>query len=229
MPDSPAPPRFTRRQYTVPADTLAERLLGCIIVRENDDGLRITGRIVETEAYMGVLDKACHSFGGRRTPRNEPMYGVPGTAYVYFTYGMHHCFNVVCGAIDDPVAVLIRALEPLEGLDQMRANRATKPGRRGQHHPQKRPPKDADLCRGPASLCRALGISSDLSGTDMLADPRLFITPGKLTATEHSSVTRSPRIGIRSSAEWELRPLRWCVGLSPCLSGPKPSRTLLTP
>lgn len=108
----------------MPAEELAPALVGMVLVRVLESGERLSGRIVETEAYLGVKDRAAHSYGGRRTARNEAMYARAGTAYVYFTYGMHFCVNVVCGREDEPVAVLLRALEPLEGLEAMARNRA---------------------------------------------------------------------------------------------------------
>ena len=110
--------RWSRRDFGAGSVEIAQRLIGSTLVRILDDGERLSGMIVETEAYLGVEDAAAHSFGGRRTARNEAMYAVGGTAYVYFTYGMHHCVNVVCGGIDEPVAVLIRALEPMEGMER---------------------------------------------------------------------------------------------------------------
>ncbi|MEZ6241861.1 MAG: DNA-3-methyladenine glycosylase [Phycisphaerales bacterium] len=116
--------RARRSFFSADSPTLAQRLLGATLVRVLDDGARLAGVIVETEAYIGPEDTCAHSVGGRRTERTEPMYAKPGTAYVYFTYGMHHCVNVVAGEVNQPVAVLIRALEPTEGLDIMRALRS---------------------------------------------------------------------------------------------------------
>ena len=96
--------RWSRRDFSAGSVEIAQRLIGSTLVRILDDGTRLSGVIVETEAYLGVEDAAAHSFGGRRTARNEAMYAVGGTSYVYFTYGMHHCVNVVCGGIDEPVA-----------------------------------------------------------------------------------------------------------------------------
>ena len=105
--------RLPRRFYAQDPVTLARALLGQLLVRVTDGGARLAGRIVETEAYLGVPDRAAHTFGGRRTPRNESMWGPAGHAYVYFIYGLHHCMNVVADEPGEPTAVLLRALEPL--------------------------------------------------------------------------------------------------------------------
>ena len=115
--------RWKRQDFAKPAEELAPALLGHLLVRVMPGGQRVSGRIVEAEAYLGERDLASHAAGGRRTARNEAMYGPPGLAYVYFTYGMHFCMNVVCGRRDEPVAVLIRALEPVEGMAVMRRRR----------------------------------------------------------------------------------------------------------
>ena len=155
MPEPTRNARVGREFYVTDAATLAKRLIGCALVRRLSNGTRLSGRIVETEAYLGVQDRASHAFGGRRTPRNEMMYAQAGTAYVYFTYGMHFCMNVVCGVVDEPSAVLLRALEPSEGLEAMRAARATVRNPR---------PRDIDLCSGPGKLCQALGIGRAQNG-----------------------------------------------------------------
>lgn len=158
----------------------------------------MSGVIVETEAYCGVVDRASHAWNGRRTPRNESMYGLPGTAYVYFTYGMHHCFNVVCGTVGDPLAVLVRALEPCAGVDSMRV-------RRGRDEP-------TDLCSGPGKLCQAMGIDRDLDGLDLTDDERLWIERPSPRAADRSpkiEIATGPRIGLGEVGEWKDKPLRF--------------------
>ncbi len=193
--------RLLRDQYALPAATLAPRLLGCTLVRILPGGERLAGIIVETEAYVGVQDRASHAFGGRRTPRNESMYGDPGTCYVYFTYGMHHCVNVVCARRDDPQAVLIRAIEPVEGVDLIRR-------RRGGRVP-------ASCCDGPGKLCQAMAIDRSLDRLDLAAGETLWIedrrggSPPVLTAA---------RVGIGDKGVWTRRRLRWLVRGHPHVS-----------
>ncbi|MGE3106914.1 MAG: DNA-3-methyladenine glycosylase [Phycisphaerales bacterium] len=188
---------------------VAVDLLGCSLVRVRDDGAILRGTIVETEAYLGPRDRAAHSFGGRRTSRNESMYARGGTAYVYFTYGMHFCFNVVCGEIDDPVAVLIRALEPTHGIADMRAARLSR--RRAA------PLQASDLCSGPGKICQALQIDRSLDGIDLSSDPRLFVTPGaQQPGTSH--ITNAARVGVDYAGEWAKRKLRWYLTQSPHVS-----------
>jgi len=143
------------------------------------------GRIVEVEAYIGPQDPACHAYGRRRTARTEPLYGPPGTAYVYFTYGMHWCLNAVTEPLDFPAAVLIRALEPLAGFPTMRKRRGKEP-----------------LCSGPARLCEALGVTGDLNGVP-LQRGLLRIVRG--TAPKRGEIASGPRIGITQAADWPLR------------------------
>ncbi len=205
--DCPNDARWTQRQFARDSRSLAVHLLGSTLVRVLDSGQRLAGRIVETEAYLGELDRAAHSFAGRRSPRNEAMYARAGTAYVYFTYGMHWCFNVVCGRLNQPIAVLIRALEPLESLDLMRQHR-TKPGAA--------PPADTDLCRGPARLCQALAIDRAENATDLTTSNALFIE--RATPTPIDRIRVSPRIGIDSAREWTNAPLRFFDSTSPFVS-----------
>jgi DNA-3-methyladenine glycosylase len=160
--------------------TVARELLGKRLVRVVD-GQRLSGLIVEVEAYVGEGDAACHAACGR-TPRNEAMYGPPGHAYVYFIYGMHHCLNVVTEEEGFPAAVLIRALEPLEGLEIMRRHRLGKP--------------DSELTNGPAKLCQALAIERGFNGMDLCTGEVLFIEEGRMVAEEE--IGASPRIGIKA-------------------------------
>lgn len=158
-----------------------------------------SGRIVETEAYIGEHDLACHAAAGR-TRRTEPLYGAPGIAYVYFIYGMYWCFNAVTRGEGEPSAVLVRALEPLSGIDLMRDRRG--PRVRG----------DVNLTNGPGKLCQALGISKEHNGHPLQQLP-LLIRRG--APIPRAAVTVTPRIGISQSADW---PLRWFVTDSPFVS-----------
>jgi len=206
-----------------PLDTLARdavdaapRLLGWQLHRRVHIGgqqLTLRGRIVEVEAYPGGPDRGSHSFDGRRTARNESMYGPPGTAYVYFTYGMHHCFNIATASKDAGQAVLVRALEPLEGLHVMRRLRAAA---------SDRPPADIadrDLCSGPAKLCQALLIDRAVDGWNLLsstADFRLIPQPQE---EPDPRIANGPRIGLgTSTGDWAQRPWRWWLAESPHVS-----------
>src|SRR5262245_36241041 len=161
-----------RRHLMLPRDfytragvlAVSRDLLGQRLVVPAADGTRVAGIIVETEAYRGPADRASHAYGGRRTQRTETMYRVGGTAYVYFVYGMHYQFNVVTAVADVPHAVLVRAVEPCEGLALMRTRR--------------RGPADRELTSGPGKLCQALGIDRALDGADLLG-PRVWIEQGE--------------------------------------------------
>ncbi|MBW3660874.1 MAG: DNA-3-methyladenine glycosylase [Gemmatimonadetes bacterium] len=184
-------------------DTLAvsRALLGCRLVHETAEGVA-AGRIVEVEAYHGEDDPACHAAAGL-TPRTRPMYGPPGVAYVYKIYGMYHCLNAVTREAGKPSAVLIRALEPVEGLELMRRRRAAR--RRSSE-----PPPDRALCDGPGKLCDALAISLAQNGAD-LTGAHLRIEPGETPGR----VVWTPRIGITMGTD------RWwrCLEAdSPCVS-----------
>jgi DNA-3-methyladenine glycosylase len=165
-------------------DTLAvaRDLLGCRLVHETPRG-RATGRIVEVEAYHGEEDPACHAAAGR-TARTAPLYGLPGFAYVYFIYGMYHCFNVVTRAEGHPSAVLVRALEPIEGLELMRERRATRRRASGGV-------SDRELANGPGKLCDALGITLAENRADLIASS-LRIEPGE----RPDGIVWTPRVGI---------------------------------
>ncbi len=183
-----APERDTRE--------IARDLLGRVLVHGET-----AGRIVETEAYLGRTDRACHAWGGRRTPRLEPLYGPPGHAYLYLIYGMYHCLNVVTKAEGQPECVLIRALEPIAGLETMAA-------RCGKAKPEL-------LCSGPGRLCRALGLDRSLSGISLLSGS-LFLAEG--TPVPESDIRSSPRIGVDYAGEDKDRPWRYFVKGSPYVS-----------
>ena len=185
-------------------------------MRTSEDGRRRSGLIVETEAYLGVRDKAAHAYAGKRTARNESMYARPGTAYVYFTYGMHHCVNVVCGDEGEPVAVLLRALQPIEGLDAMRRARVAS----GRRRTGASGLRDTDLASGPAKLCQALSIDRSLDGIDLVDAASLHVESGGASdpTTPPGRVARSPRIGVGYAEEWAARRLRWFLSGNPHVS-----------
>jgi DNA-3-methyladenine glycosylase len=170
---------------------VARSLLGHILVSDVGGARRRTaGRIVEVEAYVGPHDPASHAFGHRRTPRTEQMYGPPGTAYVYFTYGRHWCLNAVTEAEGYPAAVLIRALEPIAGIETMRRRRG------GAGVPDRR------LCAGPARLCQALAVTGALNGAS-LAQGALRVL--RANTRRAARVVVGPRVGITTAADWPLR------------------------
>ncbi len=211
--------RFLTADYARPAQSLARRLLGQRLVRILDDGARLSGIIVEAEAYIGVRDRASHAFNGRRTARNESMYTAPGAAYVYFTYGMHEMFNVVCGREGEPVAVLIRALEPQEGLEimsRLRPQPPAKPRAPTGAHP------NTHLCSGPGKLCQALAIDRSLDREDLATSPRLFIERARPRPFPASLLVTTARVGVESCGDWAHAPLRWFVRGNPHVSrGPR--------
>ena len=189
--------------YQRPTLTVARELLGKYFVRRHK-GIRFVGRIVETEAYRGKLDPASHTYRGK-TKRNEVMYWGGGHLYVYFTYGMHFCANVVSGMKGSGEAVLIRALEPLEGIDRMAKNRAGTRPRRSDSASTLH-----NLTNGPAKLCEALLIRREQNGTSLIGNEIYLLDAPPLDAAE---VARSTRIGIRNGKEkkWRfaIRGNRW--------------------
>lgn len=178
--------------------TVARALLGQRLVRVVE-GVRTSGIIVETEAYLGRIDKAAHSYRGK-TARNASMFEEGGRAYVYFVYGMHHCVNVVAGKKDDPVAVLLRAIAPDEGVEVMRARRG----------------RDRDLCTGPGKLCQAMAIDRRLDGADLIEGGELFIERAR--SRVHRNIVATPRIGVAYAEEWATKPLRFVLpsGVAGC-------------
>ena len=204
------PPPESYPRWLLGAETLdaARALLGARLIRLPDapDGQRRAGRIVEVEAYFGPDDRASHARMGP-TPRNRVMFGPPGLAYVYLVYGMHHCLNVVTGADGRPAAVLIRALEPIEGVDAMRAARS------------RAAVADLRLAAGPGCVGAAMGVDRSFTGLD-LCDPgsrlHLALAPSDEPAP---SIASGPRIGIAYAGEpWTSRPWRLAVADSPALS-----------
>ena len=182
---------------------IARNLLGKILVTKFG-GIETSGRIVEVEAYAGIIDKASHAFGGKRTARNEVMYGEGGTAYVYLCYGIHHLFNVVTNYREVPHAVLIRALEPIEGVETMLK-------RTGKKKP------DHTLTRGPGNLSKALGIYTQHSGIS-LQSKELFITDDDFVFKKNQ-IAASPRIGVDYAGDHSLWPYRFFVKDNPFVSG----------
>jgi DNA-3-methyladenine glycosylase len=174
---------------------IAKELLGKVLVT-NFDGILTSGMIVETEAYAGISDKASHASGGRRTNRTETMYAKGGTAYVYLCYGIHHLFNVVTNVEDVPHAVLIRGLEPLEGIDMMLARR-------------RKEKVEPSLTAGPGALSVAMGIYTNHSG-DSLQGPELWIEDRgiKISAKD---IVAGTRVGVAYAAEDALLPYRFSV------------------
>jgi DNA-3-methyladenine glycosylase len=192
---APLPAGFYRRD----ALALAPALLNKVLVKGN-----VSGRIVEVEAYGGADDPASHAFGGR-TARNSTMFGRAGLLYVYFTYGMHHCANVVCGDEGEGTAVLLRALTPLDGLDEMRARRLAARS-------------DRELCAGPGRLCQALGIDRLLDGADLVPGSSGVAVVDDGTPPPAQPGT-SGRVGITAAAD---RPWRFFVPGAPGLSRRSP-------
>ena len=187
------PVAFFRR----PAEIVAAELLGMVV--ESSLGGELTqGRIVETEAYLGYDDPASHGYLHRRNAQNEALFGPSGSWYVYLSYGVHWCANLVCQRAGLASAVLLRALEPLTGLEIMRRRRGGV--------------QDRELCSGPGKLTQALGITRDLDGSRMLGSPVVVRRPASI---EEIAIAATPRIGITKAADW---PLRFYLAGSPWIS-----------
>jgi DNA-3-methyladenine glycosylase len=174
--------------------TVARDLLGKLLVVPDANGNRVSGMIVEVEAYRGPEDRASHAYGGRRTKRTETMYQVGGIAYVYFVYGMYYQFNVVSNVEDIPHAILVRALEPVEGIEIMRKRRHSHP--------------DHNLTNGPGKLCIALGIDRQLDSTDLLSY-RVWLE--EYERIPSSKIMKGPRIGIDYAENWAGKPWRFWI------------------
>lgn len=187
------PVSFFRR----PTEVVARELLGTTVVSRLG-GRRTAGRIVETEAYLGYRDPASHGYRHRRNQRNEALFGPVGSWYVYLSYGIHWCANLVCGVEGEGSAVLLRALEPVDGVEAMRRRRGLS--------------VDRQLCSGPGKLCQALAISRELSG---LAMGGSGVTVMRETLAAPTAFAVTPRIGITQAADW---PLRFIAAGSPWIS-----------
>ncbi|MDB4890720.1 MAG: 3-methyladenine glycosylase [Gemmatimonadetes bacterium] len=194
---SPLPVKF----YDRPTELVARELLGTILETRTPDGVT-RARIVETEAYLGPDDPACHAAAGL-TRRTEHLFGPPGMSYVYFIYGMYWCFNAVTRERGHGAAVLIRAVHPITGIDLMRRRRP-------------RAHRDRDLTNGPGKLCLAMGIVGEMNGTSLRRGP-IIIRAGD--AVSDADVVVTPRIGITQAAEW---PLRYLVRDDPFVSKTPP-------
>lgn len=193
-----------RAFYDRETEVVARELLGAVLECETSLG-RASGVIVETEAYLGEHDGACHAVAGI-THRTGPLYGRPGIAYVYFIYGMHWCFNAVTRAEGMPSAVLVRALEPIAGIESMRKRRP-------------RAARDVDLTNGPGKLAAALGIDGSMNLASLQQRP-LVIREGQ--RIEPASIETTPRIGITRAADW---PLRYLIRDNPYVSKAPRART----
>jgi len=179
------------QQHDVTA--IAKQLLGKILVTDIN-GVRTAGMIVETEAYAGVGDRASHAWNNRRTKRTEVMYRSGGFAYVYLCYGIHYLFNVVTNVEDTPHAVLIRALQPVDGIDMMQRRYNNKPS--------------AKLTAGPGSLCKAMGIDAALNG-ESLTGKKVWIETGQDVADDDIAI--STRVGVQYAGEDAYLPYRFSI------------------
>ena len=192
--------RCGRDFFDRPCEDLARDLLGCVLVRVCE-GEECRGKVVETEAYLGGEDRAAHSYNGHRTKRNEAMYMDPGTVYVYSIYGMHCCLNI--SSRGDGAAVLLRALEPVGGLERMKRRR-------------KAAKKERDLCNGPAKLCQAMGIDKSCDKENLASSQELWMECGR---REVGEVVSGKRIGVEyAGEEWSSKPLRFYLQDNPCVS-----------
>ena len=181
--------KLTRDFYLRDVNEIARDLIGKILVHDSSEGIT-SGIIVETEAYRGPDDKAAHTYNNKRTSRTEIQFKPGGFAYVYLIYGMYYCFNVTANSQDKPEAVLIRALEPLEGLPLMMRRRKMK--------------SIKNLCNGPGKLCSALGINMHSYGQDLCGE-RLYILDNNIAL----NVRTSPRINIDYAEEYAAMPWRY--------------------
>jgi DNA-3-methyladenine glycosylase len=204
------PRKFYLREDTI---EIARYLLGKLLVVRDENGERVSGMIVETEAYLGETDRAAHSFGGRRTARNEITYALGGHVYVFFIYGMYCQLNVVCERVDSPHVVLIRAVEPVEGIETMRERRSQKKSEPGSITTGSMP--DKNLTSGPGKLCIAMSINRSLNGEDLLGDA---IRIEQYRSFSDEEVAVGKRIGIDYAGEDAEKLLRFWLKGNKCVS-----------
>ena len=183
--------RLIREFYARETLMVARELLGKILVHEVN-GVKLKGKIVETEAYIGSIDKACHAYGGKHTPRLETLYGRPGIAYVYFIYGMYHCFNVITKEEGFPEGVLIRAIQPIEGLDEMSKLRFKK------DYNELTKAQIKNLTTGPSKLCIAMNVNKENNKQDLCIS-KLYIEDS--VEKEKIEIIEAKRVGIDYAEE----------------------------
>lgn len=193
------PPKLPRSFYSRSTVDVASGLIGKVLVRRLD-GRKLAGKIVETEAYVGPHDLACHASRGH-TPRTAIMFGPPGYAYVYMIYGFYFCLNVVTEAEGYPAAVLIRAVEPMENVDLMRRLRNN-------------PEQETSVASGPGKLCMAMSIDKRLNGEDLLGK-KMWIEDRKL---DPGKIGTSPRVGVDYAGEFKDKPWRFFLDGNPHVS-----------
>jgi DNA-3-methyladenine glycosylase len=192
------------REFYTREDTLqiARDLLGKTLVVPIENDERVSAMIVETEAYLGAIDKAAHSYQNRRTQRTETMFGIGGIVYIFFIYGMYFQFNIVVGEVDTPHAILIRAIEPLENIEIMRTRRNAK-----SKNPNSKMP-DKNLTSGPGKLCIALGIDKTFNNEDLLGE-KVWLEEG--VKIPKNKIISGKRIGIDYAEEYAEKPWRFWV------------------
>jgi DNA-3-methyladenine glycosylase len=191
------------REFYLREDTLqvARDLIGKLLVVPTAAGERVSGMIVEAEAYLGEIDKAAHSYGNRRTKRTETMFGIGGTVYIFFIYGMYFQFNVVAGAVGSPHAILIRAVEPVENIEIMRERRGKMP--------------DKNLTSGPGKLCIAFGIDREFNNADLLGE-KVWVEDFKTFSD--AEIQSGKRVGIDYAEEFAEKPWRFWLRDNPHVS-----------
>ena len=203
---------LTKDFYLQPAEQVAIELLGKTLVYQKTPHTVLSGKIVEVEAYLGLEDPACHSFGGKKTPRTQHLYQDAGHTYVYLIYGMYHCMNFITGDTQTPEAVLIRAIQPQKGQTLMRENRKMA---------KNQPP--SSIAQGPGRLCKAFGFDLTHNGWNLqdTSLPSLTVLDAKPLAMSY--ICQTNRVGIQNSGDATFWPLRFSIKDNPCVSNPPKS------